>query len=54
MQIGERRGKKEEILLSGKIFQTVKVNSGYTDEQIVKKAVCTVQEVKDVRKMFSI
>lgn len=40
--------------MSGKIFQTVKENLGYTDGQIAKKAACTVEEVKDVRKMFSI
>lgn len=66
LQIGERRGvkrgkregkkegKKEGILLSGKIFQTVKENPGYTDGQIAKKAACTAEEVKDVRKKFSI
>ena len=51
---GEKRGKKEGILLSGRIFQAVKENPGYTDEQIAGKAACTVEEVKAVRKMFSI
>ena len=51
---GEKRGKKEGILLSGKIFQMVKANPEYIDEQIAEKAACSIEEVKDVRKMFSI
>lgn len=54
VKCGKRESKKEGILLSGKIFQTVKENPGCTDKQIAKKAACTVEEVKDVRKMFSI
>jgi hypothetical protein len=51
---GEKRGKKIGILLSGKIFQMVKENPEYTDEQIAEKAACGIEEIKDVRKMFSI
>lgn len=51
---GEKRGKKEGIILSGRIFQTVKENPKYTDEQIAGDVACTVEEVKAVRKMFSI
>lgn len=51
---GEKRGKKEGILLSGRIFQAVKENPEYTDKQIAGDAACTVEEVKAVRKMFSI
>ena len=51
---GEKRGKREGIILSSKIFQMVKENPGYTDGQIAGKAACTVEEVKAVRKMFSI
>lgn len=51
---GKKQGKKEGIFLSGKIFQIVKENPKYTDEQIAEKAACSIEEVKDVRKMFSI
>ena len=40
--------------MSGKIFQMVNANPEYTDEQIAEKAACSIEEVKDVRKMFSI
>ena len=51
---GKKQGKKEGIFLSGKIFQMVNANPEYTDEQIAEKAACSIEEVKDVRKMFSI
>ena len=51
---GKKQGKKEGIFLSGKIFQMVNANPKYTDEQIAEKAACSIEEVKDVRKMFSI
>lgn len=51
---GRKEGKKEGIFLSGKIFQMVNANPEYTDEQIAEKAACSIEEVKDVRKMFSI
>lgn len=54
LQIGKRIGKKEGIILSGKIFQAVKENPDYTNKQIADKVACTVENVKDVRKMFSI
>lgn len=50
----KKEGKREGIILSGKIVQIVKENPEYTNEQIAERAVCTVGEVKDVRKMFSI
>ena len=53
-QIGESRGKKEGILLSSKIFQTLKENPDYTNRQIADMVACTVKDVRSVRKMFSI
>jgi hypothetical protein len=53
-QLGESRGKKEGILLSSKIFQTLKENPDYTNRQIADMVACTVKDVRDVRKMFSI
>ena len=50
LQLGEKKG----IILSSKVFQAVKENPDFTDEQIAGKVVCTVENVKDVRKMFSI
>ena len=47
-------GKKEGIILSSKVFQAVKENPDFTDKQIASKVACTVENVKDVRKMFSI
>ena len=51
---GEKRGKKEGILLSSKIFQTLKENPDYTNRQIADMVACTVKDVRSVRKMFSI
>ena len=53
-QLGESRGKKEGILLSSKIFQTLKENPDYTNRQIADMVACTVKDVRSVRKMFSI
>ena len=53
-QVGESRGKKEGILLSSKIFQTLKENPDYTNRQIADMVACTVKDVRSVRKMFSI
>ena len=53
-RIGKRIGKKEGIILSSKVFQAVKENPDFTDKQIASKVACTVENVKDVRKMFSI
>ncbi len=50
LQLGEKKG----IILSSKVFQAVKENPDFTDEQIAGKVACTVENVKDVRKMFSI
>ena len=51
---GKKIGKKEGIILSSKVFQAVKENPDFTDKQIAGKVACTVENVKDVRKMFSI
>ena len=51
---GEKRGKKQGILLSSKIFQTLKENPDYTNRQIADMVACTVKDVRSVRKMFSI
>ena len=53
-RIGKKIGKQEGIILSSKVFQAVKENPDFTDEQIAGKVACTVENVKDVRKMFSI
>ena len=53
-RIGKKIGKKEGIILSSKVFQAVKENPDFTDKQIASKVACTVENVKDVRKMFSI
>ena len=53
-RIGKKIGKKEGIILSSKVFQAVKENPDFTNEQIASKVACTVENVKDVRKMFSI
>lgn len=41
-------------ILSGKIFQTMNRQNDSTDEQIVQEVGCTVEEVRNVRKIFSI
>ena len=51
---GKKIGKKEGIILSSKVFQAVKENPDFTDKQIASKVACTVENVEDVRKMFSI
>ena len=51
---GKKIGKKEGIILSSKVFQAVKENPDFTNKQIASKVACTVENVKDVRKMFSI
>ena len=53
-RIGKKIGKQEGIILSSKVFQAVKENPDFTDKQIASKVACTVENVKDVRKMFSI
>ena len=50
LQLGEKKG----IILSSKVFQAVKENPDFTNKQIASKVACTVENVKDVRKMFSI
>ncbi len=52
----ERISVEKEQFLSGtgRIFQAVKENPEYTDEQIAGDVACTVEEVKAVRNMFSI
>lgn len=51
---GRQEGIQEGILLTGKIFQKVKSNSGYKNEQIAKELGCTVEDVKSARKMFDL
>ena len=53
-RIGKKIGKQEGIILSSKVFQAVKENPDFTNKQIASKVACTVENVKDVRKMFSI
>ncbi len=53
-RIGKKIGKQEGIILSSKVFQAVKENPDFTNKQIASKVACTVENVEDVRKMFSI
>ncbi|TGY95137.1 hypothetical protein E5329_16365 [Petralouisia muris] len=51
---GRQEGIQEGILLTGKIFQKVKSNPGYKNEQLAKELGCTVEDVKSARKMFGV
>ncbi len=54
MQIGEKRGEKNGMILSGKIFQAIKKKPELTNLQIAEEVGCTVEDVRNVRKMFEI
>lgn len=47
-------GKKEGMILSGRIFQRVKETPDHTDKQVADEIGCTIEDVKNVRKMFGI
>ncbi len=53
-QEAEQQGRQEGLILSGRIFQTVKSNPNLTDEQIAAEVGCEPEEVESTRKMFGI
>ncbi len=53
-QQGIQQGIQQGLVLSGKIFQTVKKNPDYTNEQIALEVGCDDGEVERTRKMFGI
>lgn len=53
-QEAEQQGRKQGLILSGKIFQMVKRNPNLTDEQIAVEIGCEEEEVESTRKMFGI
>ena len=46
--------KQEGLILSGRIFQTVKSNPNLTNEQIAAEVSCEPEEVEITRNMFGI
>ena len=54
MMIGEKRGKKKGIILSGKIFKTISENPHATNSQIAQGLNCSTEDVKNVREAFKI
>ncbi len=54
VQKGIRQGRQEGLILCGKIFQAVKKNPDFTNEQIALKLACSVEEVESTKKMFGI
>ena len=53
-QQGRTKGRQEGLILSGRIFQTVKNNPDLTNEQIAAEVGCEPEEVESTRKMFGI
>ena len=51
---GRKEGREEGLLLSGRIFQAVKKNPDFTNEQIAADVGCKADEVESTRKMFGI
>jgi len=51
---GRVKGREEGILLSGKIFREISSHPASTDKQVAEKFGCTVDDVKNIRKMFGI
>lgn len=54
IDVKRQEARREGLLLSGKIFHTVKENPNLTNEQIAKKVGCKVDEVESTRKMFGV
>lgn len=54
IDVKRQEARREGLLLSGKIFHTVKENPNLTNEQIAKKVGCEVDEVESTRKMFGV
>ncbi len=53
-QEAEQQGRQEGLILSGKIFRTVKNSSDLTNEQVAAEVGCEPEEVESARKMFGI
>ena len=53
-QQGREAGKKEGLILSARIFQTVQKKPGLTNAQIAMEIGCNTEEVESTRKMFGI
>ena len=53
-QQGRTKGRQEGLILSGRIFQTVKSNPNLTNEQIAAEVSCEPEEVEITRNMFGI
>ena len=53
-QLGREAGKKEGLILSARIFQTVQKKPGLTNAQIAMEIGCNTEEVESTRKMFGI
>ena len=53
-QQGRTKVRQEGLILSGRIFQTVKNNPDLTNEQIAAEVGCEPEEVESTRKMFGI
>lgn len=51
---GIQQGIQQGLILSGKIFQTVRKAPDLTNEQIAGNLGCSVEEVESTRKMFGI
>lgn len=47
-------GRKEGLILSGKIFRVVRECSDLTNERIAEEVGCSVEEVESARKIFDI
>ena len=53
-QEAKQQGIQEGLILSGRIFQTVKSNPNLTNEQIAAEVSCEPAEVESTRKMVEI
>lgn len=54
IQVKQQEARQEGLILSGRIFQTVKSNPNLTNEQIAAEVGCEPEEVESTRKMFEI
>lgn len=54
IQVQREEAKEEGMILSGKIFQMIRKNPDFTDLQIAESIDCTIENVRNVRKMFAI
>lgn len=53
-QEAKQQGRQEGLILSGKIFQTIKRDPALSNEQIAEKIGCAPEEVESTRKMLGI